>query len=79
MRGITTLLWSTGILGTDLRGIQATSDSLQCGKQSFTPYNFGSTAGNRLPDLTLPDLRVSPLGHGSPKIVTLHVAINLIL
>ena len=65
--GINTLLLSTGALGsftcsrmtlpiymgpTALRGIRATGDTLSnVESQVFTPYKFGSTAGDRTPDL----------------------------
>ena len=65
--GINTLLLSTGALGsftcsgmtlpiymgpTGLRGIRATGDTLSnVESQVFTPYKFGSTAGDRTPDL----------------------------
>ena len=65
--GINTLLLSTGPLGpftcsgmtlliymgpTALRGIRATEDKLSnVESQVFTPYKFGSTAGDRTPDL----------------------------
>ena len=65
--GINTLLFSTGALGsftcsgmtlliymgpTALRGIRATGDTLSnVDSQVFTPYKFGSTAGDRTPDL----------------------------
>ena len=67
MPGINTLLLSTGALGsftcsgmtlliymgpTALRGIRATGDTLSnVESQVFTPYKFGSTAGDRTPDL----------------------------
>ena len=47
---------------TALRGIRATGDTLSnVESQVFTPYKFGSTAGDRTPDL----LTTRPLGHGS--------------
>ena len=65
--GINTLLLSTRALGsytcsgmtlpiymgpTALRGIRATGDTLSnIESQVFTPYKFGSTAGDRTPDL----------------------------
>ena len=65
--GINTLLLSTGALGsftcsgmtlpiymgpTALRGIRATGDTLSnVESQVFTPYKFGSTAGDRTPNL----------------------------
>ena len=65
--GINTLLLSTGVLGsftcsgmtlpiymgpTALRGIRATGDTLSnVESQVFTPYKFGSTAGDRTPNL----------------------------
>ena len=65
--GINTLLLSTGVLGsftcsgmtlpiymgpTALRGIRATGDTLSnVESQVFTPYKFGSTAGDRTHDL----------------------------
>ena len=65
--GINTLLLLTGALGsftcsgmtlliymgpTALRGIRATGDTLSnVESQVFTPYKFGSTAGDRTPDL----------------------------
>ena len=65
--GINTLLLTTGALGsftcsgmtlpiymepTALRGIRATGDTLSnVESQVFTPYIFGSTAGDRTPDL----------------------------
>ena len=65
--GINTLLLSTGALGsftcsgmtlpiymgpTALRGIRATGDTLSnVESQVFTPYKFGSTAGDRTPSL----------------------------
>ena len=65
--GINTLLLSTGALGsftcsgmtlpiymgpTALRGIRATGDTLSnVESQVYTPYKFGSTAGDRTPDL----------------------------
>ena len=65
--GINTLLLSTGALGsftcsgmtlpiymgpTALRGIRATGDTLSnVESQVFTTYKFGSTAGDRTPDL----------------------------
>ena len=65
--GINTLLFSTGALGsftcsgmtlliymgpTALRGIRATGDTLSnVESQVFTPYKFGSTAGDQTPDL----------------------------
>ena len=37
---------------TALRGIRATGDTLSnVESQVFTPYKFGSTAGDRTPDL----------------------------
>ena len=67
MPGINTLLLSTGALGsftcsgmtlpiymgpTALHGIRATGDTLSnVESQVFTPYKFGSTAGDRTPDL----------------------------
>ena len=65
--GINTLLLSTGVLGsftcsgmtlpiymgpTALRGNRATGDTLSnVESQVFTPYKFGSTAGDRTPNL----------------------------
>ena len=65
--GINTLLLSTGTLGsftcsgmtlpiymgpTALRGIRAMGDTLSnVESQVFTPYKFGSTAGDRTPNL----------------------------
>ena len=65
--GINTLLLSTGALGyftcsgmtlpiymgpTALRGIRATGDTpSNVESQVFTPYKFGSTAGDRTPNL----------------------------
>ena len=65
--GINTLLLSTGALGsftcsgmtlliymgpTALHGIRAIGDTLSnIESQVFTPYKFGSTAGDRTPDL----------------------------
>ena len=67
--GINTLLLSTGALGsytclgmilpiymgpTALRGIRATGDKLSnVESQAFTPYKFGSSAGDRTPDLLI--------------------------
>ena len=89
--GINTLLLSTGALGsftcsgmtlliymgpTALCGIRATGDTRSnVESQVFTPYKFGSTAGDRTPDL----LTTRPTCYHSATVLCSVTVIPLIL
>ena len=90
--GINTLLLSTGALGsftcsgmtlpiymgpTALRGIRATGDTLSnVESQVFTPYKFGSTAGDRTPRPL--DYQANVLSPLKPHYSVIFICINTI-